>query len=152
MAAVMCLTLSPFAHTTRKDAKPVRFSFGKYKVLFVNVQVERHDTVFILDTGSTITYVDVDALQLHLKPEFTTPVQAANQRWQARVYRLHIRLGEEKFEGQFAEVDLTGTLQACSCQVDGFLGMDVLSRCSSVEIDFRESIHAAHTLSKLGYA
>ena len=136
----MCLALSAFAHTAKNDARRVRFSVGKYKVLFLNVQVEGHDTVFILDTGSTITYVDVDALQLHLKPEFTIPVQAANQRSQRAVYGLRMRLGEEKLDGKFAEIDLTSTRQECSCRVDGLIGMDVLSMYSTVEIDFREGI------------
>jgi hypothetical protein len=67
-------------------------------------------------------------------------VEQINQKTARGVYQLDLQVGEEKISGQFIEIDLTGTRRECSCEVVGLLGMDVLSRYASVEIDFREGV------------
>jgi len=137
--AGLSLATSSFA-LKHESGNHVRFATNPQGVIFVTVRTEGHDAVFILDTGATVTYVDIAALKLDARPQFFVPVEQTNQRTSRGVYQLQLQMGEEKISGQFIEIDLTGTRRECSCEVVGLLGMDLLSHYVSVEIDFREGI------------
>ena len=118
----------------------MRFTTNTRSVIFLTVRTEGRDAVFLLDTGATVTYIDVTALKLDARPQFFVSVEQTNQKTSRGVYKLQLQMGEEKFAGQFIDVDLTGTRRECSCEVVGLIGMDFLSRYVSVEIDFRERV------------
>lgn len=126
--------LSPAAEQERR----VPFVLGRHNIVLLQVRIENRDITFILDTGSSHTFVDAKALKLAARPQFSVQVAQANQSTRRGVYALELKLERERISGQFIEIDLTAARQECMCEAMGLLGMDVVSRYASIEINFRE--------------
>ena len=118
----------------------IRFRRGPDQRILVSVRVDGKAMQFVMDTGAKDTIVSRSALPAQERSGLRLQEQIVGFRGMARISAAELRLGRHVWVNQPIHVtDLTEVSRSLGVQVDGILGMDVLSQFKGIRIHFDTS-------------
>lgn len=106
-------------------------------MILINVSVNGHPTVFLLDTGAADTYIDTSVLNFHLVSNGTTIVTSPVGRKVQQVFLAQIAFGAQELHMNVVGLDLSQLRKECGCNAAGILGMSALQTLSKFDVDLR---------------
>jgi|SRR5690242_4665073 len=106
-------------------------------LILLDGQLNGKSGVFLLDTGSNVSFVDMRSAPLRFKADKVRRVGMSG----CIVVHTRVNLGDGKIPDQkLCVADLSDISKDAGERVDGFLGEDTLRQFSSVRIDYKARV------------
>jgi hypothetical protein len=121
---------------TRVSVETLPFQY-KNEMILVDVSINGHPAVFLLDTGAPYTYVDPSGLNFHLESRGSTPVTGPLGNGNQPVFFPKIGFGSQELDMPVIGLDLSNLRKECDCNAAGLLGMKALQTFSEFDVDLR---------------
>ena len=137
-----CILLFSFALVPLASApaapEVIRVPFHSARgLVLLDGQLNGKAAVFLLDTGSNVSFVDMRSAPLRFKAEKVRRVGMGG----CIVVHARVNLGDGEIPDQkLCVADLSDISKDAGERVDGFLGEDTLRQFSSVRIDYRARV------------
>jgi hypothetical protein len=106
-------------------------------MILLDAQVNGKPAVFLLDTGSNVSFVDMHSAPLRFKAE---KVRRIGMTGCIVAHPKLVIAGKDFSEQRFCIADLSDVSKEIGQKVDGFIGQDVLREFSAVRIDYKAGL------------